>query len=554
MKIACIGTYPPRVCGIATFTYNLRQSIVEYFNAPSSIFIVAINDNGQTYDYPEEVKFVINQQEQPDYLEAAEFINKSGADVCILEHEFGIFGGDSGIFILSLINNLKIPLIVTFHSVLKTPSFAQKAIIKSIGEHADRIIVMSHKAVDFLSKIYSIPIIKLKIIEHGVPVYKFDQAACKKKLNLENKIVLLTFGLLSNNKGIETVINALPDVVSKHPNVLYIVLGKTHPNVLRHSNEDYRNSLIKLAENHNLKDHILFRNEFVDEKLLFEYLYATDIYITPYLDEAQITSGTLAYAVGTGAAVVSTPYWHAAEILDHERGKLFDFNDYKELSSILNTLISNPRELQKFRNNAAEYGKKTSWPLMGREYIKVCVELSKLKRRASPSEPYYDMTGVPYFNLKHIQVLTDDTGIIQHSKFGVPNLKEGYCLDDNARALLMALMAYQFRKDEMALRLVPTYLKFVNYMQKDDGSFNNFLNFRRELYREDNSEDCFGRTIWSLGYLVRFAPKDAYLQAGKEFLVKATPHIDKLKTMRGIANSLIGISHYLKKFPNDEGL
>lgn len=552
MKIICIGTYPPRKCGIATFTYNLINSITNNTNKSASVNIVAINDLGQDYSYPKEVKYTIAQNEQSSYINAASFINNSNADICILEHEFGIFGGDSGIYILSLIKRLRIPFIVTFHSVLKNPSFTQKAIINEICKRANKVIVMSHKATNFLSQIYGLPNEKLKIIEHGVPEFTYNHQECKNKFNIGEKTLLMTFGLLSKNKGIETVIKALPEIIKTHPNIHYLILGKTHPNILKYFGEEYRNYLQKLIKSLNLNDFVSFHNSFVDEDLLCQYLRATDIYITPYLDEAQITSGTLAYAVGAGAAVISTPYWHAEELLANNRGRLFDFNDYLQLASIVNDLMDNPKGMERLRSNASAYGKKTTWKLIGQEYINVCQEIITSSPRTITQPSFFDPKTIPAFSLDHIQTITDQTGILQHALYGIPNFKEGYCLDDNARALLMSLMAYKFQGSKQALSLIPIYLSYVAYMQKGDGAFYNFLTYKREFDSAPTSEDCFGRTMWALGYLIRFAPKDAYLYAGKDIFSKALPHVKGLRSLRGNANTTIGLCYYLKMFPNDE--
>jgi len=317
-----MGTYPPRECGIATFTNNLFNAMLGYNKSKKfrhEGFVVALNDNELIYKYPEEVKLTIRQDDQEDYFKAVKYINLSGADVCILHHEFGIFGGQSGIYILPLLHRLEIPLIVTLHTILKTPSYNEKAVLKEICKMAQKIVVMSHKAIEFLTTIYDVPEEKISLFEHGVPDIHFNPEKSKKEFKLENKKVLLTFGFIGRSKGIETVIKALPEMVKKYPEIIYIVLGKTHPNVLRHSGEEYRIFLMRLVKNLHLENHIIFLNEFIDEQDLFKYLYACDIYITPYQNEAQITSGTLSYAVGVGAVVLSTPYWHAAELL--ARGK-----------------------------------------------------------------------------------------------------------------------------------------------------------------------------------------------------------------------------------------
>jgi glycosyltransferase involved in cell wall biosynthesis len=558
MKLAYIGTYPPRECGIGTFTMNLYNSMVmnnKTTNSSIEGFVIALNDHEQTYDYPEEVKLTIRQEHQRDYLSAVRFINISGADLCILEHEFGIFGGQNGVYILPLLHRLEIPLIVTLHTIIKTPSYNEKAILVEICKMASKIVVMSHKAIEFLTTIYRVDKRKIEYIEHGVPDIQFNKSQSKKEFHLENKKVLLTFGFISRNKGIETVIKALPKVVEKHPEVLYMILGKTHPNVLRYSGEEYRIYLQHLVKSLNLSQHVFFLNEFINQKELFKYLSASDIYVTPYLNEAQITSGTLSYAIGAGSAVVSTPYWHATELLTDGRGKLFNFNDSVELSNIIIELLDNPDVLKILRKKAYDYGKTIKWDKTGEKYITVAKKILADKPEVfAKKETILDPLILPPFSLVHIKRLTDDTGIIQHAKFGIPNLKEGYCLDDNARALLMVLMAYRQKKDNLALELSPIYLSYIHYMQNKDGTFRNFLSFNRNFLDKVGSEDSYGRTIWALGYLLANAPNDAYYQTGRLIFLNASPNFEKLLSIRGIANSMVGISYYLRRHPNDDSM
>ena len=558
MKLAYIGTYPPRECGIGTFTMNLYRSMViknGIFKNSIEGFIVAMNDHDQTYEYPQEVKIIIRQDHQRDYLSAVKFINLSGADLCILEHEFGIFGGQDGVYILPLLHRLEIPLIVTLHTIIKAPSYNEKAILVEICRMANKIVVMSHKAIEFLTSIYNIEKEKIVFIDHGVPDIQFSQVQSKEEFHLENKKVLLTFGFIGRNKGIETVIKALPKIIYKYPDVLYMVLGKTHPNILRYSGEEYRNYLQHLVKSLYLNNHVFFLNEYINQKELFKYLSAADIYITPYTNEAQITSGTLSYAIGVGSAVVSTPYWHAVELLEDGRGKLFNFNDSDGLSGILMELLDNPDELKSLRKKAYDYGRKITWPKTGEKYITVAKKILEDKPKVNvKKEIFLDPLILPPFSLVHIKRLTDDTGIIQHANFGIPNLKEGYCLDDNARSLLMVLMAYRQKRDILALDLSPIYLSYINYMQNKDGTFRNFLSFSRNFLDEVGSEDSFGRTIWALGYLCGNAPNDAYYQNGRSIFFNASPNFEKLQSARGIANTLVGISYYLMINPSDDSM
>lgn len=555
MKIAYLSTYPPRECGIATFNHNLYQAIaLDASQASSESYMVAINDQDskETYDYPPEVRYVIRQNQQEDYEQAAAFINNSGAQACVLQHEYGIYGGEAGHYLLNLVHSLTIPLVSILHTILKEPSYMQLSVIREIARESAKVVVMSRRAVGFLKSIYSIKAEKIQLIEHGVP--ELGQAIWQEAsadLLFDGKRSLLTFGLISRNKGLETVIKALPAILAQHPDIHYYIIGKTHPGVMRKSGEEYRIYLEDLARQLGVSDQVRFINAFLTEEELFQYLSSCTLYVTPYLDEAQITSGTLSYAVGAGAAVLSTPYWHAQELLSQGRGELFGFRDSQELAAKAIRLLGHEDQRRKLKEKAFQYGLLLRWPCIGRKYLEVlheAIEHPSLQYRDLLLEPFE----APRFNLAHVQRLTDDTGIVQHARFGIPNLKEGYCLDDNARALLMAAMACHLHKSTVALGLVPTYLSYIQYLQRADGKFRNFLSFSREYLDEEGSEDSFGRTIWALGYLIHFAPNNSYREFAQEILFHTIPHFSSLTHLRGVANTLIGVGHYLHLHPQDE--
>ncbi len=559
MKIAYISTHPPRKCGLATFNQNLVQAVWSNVNNNNNLndyFVVAMHDgdDAQEDDYPEEVKYIIRQEEQQDYINAAQFINNSDADICLLEHEFGIFGGQSGIYILPLIHRINKPLVCIMHTVLQSPSYIQKVIVKEIATHAAKIVVMTKRAVDFLTNIYDIPSDKISIIEHGVPDFELPVANPFQHLpTFRNKKILLTFGLLSKNKGLETVIRALPAIVKKYPDVIYVILGKTHPAVFKASGESYRNSIRLLATQLKVDKHLMFINNFVGEDELISYLAATDVYITPYLNEAQITSGTLSYAVGAGCAVVSTPYWHAEELLAEGKGVLFNFKDTEGLANIIVDLLENEEKMKGIKDKAFNYGLKLRWPKIGGEFLQVFEEaISNWSDTKEESEVLINLELMPTFSIEHAARMTDDTGIVQHAKYGIPNLKEGYCLDDNARALIMALMTYQQYKSTEALRVLPVYLSYIHYMLREDGNFHNFLSFNREYLDDVGSEDSYGRTIWALGFLIYSAPNNSYKEFAEELFFKSIQHCRSLQHLRGSANAIIGISYFLKLHPDNE--
>jgi len=555
MKLTYISTYPPRECGLATFNRSLINAInLNFGDKQPQTTVVAINaDSSDELVYPPEVKMVIRQQVIEDYTEVAERINASNCDACILQHEFGIYGGNDGIYVLSLIRQLAKPLIAILHTVLERPSYQQKIILQSIARKSDKIVVMGKTAIKLLINIYGVPRKKISYIEHGAPNLEAPVInPVKRDILFRDRKTLLTFGLISRNKGLETVIQALPKIVERHPDVLYVVLGATHPGIVKKSGEEYREYLIALAEKLGVSKNIAFVNRFVSEEDLINYLSAADIYVSPYLHEAQITSGTLAYAVGAGSAIVATPYWHAKEILDNGRGRLFDFKDESALANIVIELLDDEEKLLVIKNKAYQYGLGLRWPAIGKNYIDVIREVidnpdqgERLLSRITDPEL------MPEFSLDYVQFLTNDIGIIQHAKYGIPNWKEGYCIDDNSRALLMALMAHQLGYDE-ALELMPAYLSFILYMQTEDGNFRNFLDYKHEYLDKKGSEDAFGRTIWALGYLVRFAHNNSGSRFGEDLFRKALPNFKNLSHLRGISNTIIGLTYYLKEHPSDK--
>ena len=559
MKIAFLTSHLPRECGIATFNSNLTQAIKSNLRTKriaEDDFVVAINDpdDPRQYRYGPEVQFVIRQETSEDYLKAAQYINNSHADICILQHEFGLYGGQSGIYILPLLHQLQIPVVSVLHTVLKEPSYMQRIITREIANESAKLVVINNKAIEFLHSAYGISGDKVVLIEHGVPDLDPEAPNPIKDLShFRNKRVLLTFGLINRNKGLETVVRALPEIISKHPDVIYMVLGNTHPGILKVSGEEYRDFLKLLAANLGVEMHLVFVNQFVSEQELINYLNAAEIYVSPYLNEAQISSGSLSYAIGAGAAVISTPYWHAQELLDQNRGKIFDFKDVKGLAKTVNFLLENPRELSEIKKNAYQYGKRLRWPRIGNEYEYLLNEVANMPPAGKKSiKQAINGEMMPKFSLAHAVRLTDGTGIVQHAKYGIPNLKEGYCLDDNSRALIMAIMAYGQKKNPDAYGLLPIYLSFIHFMQRDDGNFRNFLSFSRQYMDKTGSEDSFGRTMWALGYLIRYAPNNSYREFAVELFFNSVKHFNNLKHIRGCANTLIGVAYFLKTYPLHE--
>lgn len=554
MKVICIGNYPPRQCGIATFTENLIKSILNAASLQSfelDFEIIAMNDGGQNYEYPSMVQKSIQDKDKGAYIETAEYINQSNADICLLQHEYGIFGGESGLLILALLRKIKIPIISTLHTVLQNPSFHQKEVLKKIAQYSTKIVVMNSLAINFLEEVFEVPREKIVQIQHGVP----DFEALESKLipipeKWKNRIILLTFGLIGRSKGIETVIRALPEIVNQNSEVLYVVLGKTHPSIVRYAGEEYREFLESLVKHLGLENHVLFMNQYVTELELMSYLKTADIYVTPYLNKAQITSGTLSYAIGGGCAVISTPYWHAEELLADGRGKLFKFENINELSTIIRELLNNKTELKSLQEKAFEYGKTMSWPIIGKQYLSLFVKVAANKNTSNSHKPnafQYDD-----FKISHLQCLTDSIGILQHARTSVPYFKTGYCLDDNTRALILCLMLWDKSKDPKLIKLMHVYLSYIIFMKQKDGSFKNYLTFDRKAISDDSSDDAFGRAFWAMGTLVRFAPTDALFQIGIDLFNQSITQLDNLSYARGFANGIFGLYHYIKKFPDQE--
>lgn len=557
MKIAVLGNALPRRCGIATFTDNLTQSILHAIGEKGradELFLIAMTDPGQVYDYPESVKFSIRQQERSDYLEAARLINESGADLCVIQHEFGIYGGESGLFLLALMRELKIPMVATLHTVLQTPSYHERNIIRIMGELCQRMIVMSKLAVNFLTTIYQVPLQKIAIIHHGVPDFSQVSGPSEIAARYKGRKLMSTFGFLGRSKGIEVVINALPEVVAEHPEALYIVLGQTHPNVKRHSGEEYRNYLKDLAARLGVADHVVFEDGFMPEDELKRFLRKVDIYITPYLNECQITSGTLSYALGAGACIVSTPFWHACELLGEGRGTLFPFSDSEALAYELNKLLNSPDRIEQVKERAFTYGTQMYWNTIGLNYLHLFERVLQQPQYVPSRLRLNKLNDLPKFSLAHLKRLTDDTGIIEHANYSVPDLREGYCLDDNARALLLLLMARESGLDNSNYPLADVYLRYIRFMQQPNGWFNNDMSYDRRLLDESGSPDSFGRTIWAMGMLIRMAPNESHFQFAKDVFFRALPHFENLRSIRAISGVILGLTQFLKRYPDNENI
>ncbi len=558
MKISLIGNFLPRQCGIATFTTDLFFAL-EGENPEGECVAVVMNDTPEGYRYPPQVRFEVNQRILGDYLLAAEFLNMSGVDVACLQHEFGIFGGEYGVYILDLLENLRMPVVSTLHTVLRAPNPWQMAVMKRLAQLSDRLVVMSRKAVEILVDVYGVNERKIAMIHHGIPDVPFvDPNFYKDQYGVEGRKVILTFGLLSPGKGVETMIEALPHIVDSHPDAVYIVLGATHPHVKREQGETYRFSLLRRARDLGVGDHLIFHNRFVELNELCEFLGAADVYVTPYLQQEQITSGTLAYALGSGKATVSTPYWYAQEMLAEGRGRLVPFKDHLALAREVNDLLSHEVERHAMRKRAYTFCREMVWKEVARRYIEVFTEVRK-ERERSPRPVYHARTvdsslyEIPQPRLDHIVRLTDDVGILQHAKFIVPDRFHGYCTDDNARALIAMLSAQEMIADTtQTYELACRYLAFILHaFNEEGGRFRNFMGYDRRWREEEGSEDSHGRAVWALGEAVCLAPSEDMRAVARSLFERALAVVPAFTSPRAWSFSLVGMNAYLRRFTGD---
>jgi glycosyltransferase involved in cell wall biosynthesis len=557
-KVAFLGDYLPRKCGIATFTTDLCRAVTAEFPAFQCL-VVPVNDIAGGYEYPAEVRFEIAEQDLTSYLRAADFLNITDVDVVCVEHEFGIFGGPAGGHVLALLRELQMPIVTTLHTVLREPNTEQRRVMRDLIRLSTRLVVMSERGREFLCDVYQAPAAKVDLIPHGIPDMPFaDPNYFKDEFGVAGKQVLLTFGLLSPNKGIEFALRALPDIIREFPNVVYIVLGQTHPNLLRDEGEAYRLSLERLAKDLGVQKNVVFFNRFVELEELMRFIGAADIYLTPYLTESQITSGTLAYAFGAGNAVVSTPYWHAAELLTAERGKLVPFRDGRAIAAAVVELLRDEPSRHSMRKNAYKLGRDMIWSHVAELYAKSFEQArqdhSFVGRKSSPIKTLDEQPGqLPELKLDHLFRMSDSTGIFQHASFTVPNFSEGYCTDDNARALVLTLMLRKLGHGSRQLGAqAATYAAFLNHaFDRRTNRFRNFMSFDRHWLEDVGSEDCQGHALWALGKCVSQTTQGSFQALAAQLFEQALPVAAEFTSPRAWAFTLIGIDEYLRRFGGD---
>ncbi|MGC2108178.1 MAG: glycosyltransferase family 4 protein [Candidatus Korobacteraceae bacterium] len=558
-RIAIIGNYLPRQCGIATFTTDLCDAISNEYGT-DRLFALPVNDPESEYDYPERVRFELTEDELPSYERAAEFLNFTNVDLVCVQHEYGIFGGAAGSHILEALRNLRMPVVTTLHTVLREPNPDQHRVMVEIADLSDRLIVMSQHSSEFLQEVFQVPAAKIDVIPHGVPNLAFvDPNFYKDRFAVGGKSVLLTFGLLSPNKGVETVIRAMPRILSHNNNVMYIVAGATHPHIRKREGDKYRESLQLLARDLGVEKNVVFHNRFVSPEEMMEFIGSADIYITPYKNEAQVVSGTLAYALGAGKAVISTPYWHAIELLDQHRGVLVPFNDQNAIAEQTIQLLENEAERHAMRKRAYLYSRNMVWKSVAQEYMR-SFQRARAERMWNPRlvSPLASGTShvdsLPPLKLNHLTRMTDDTGMLQHAVFAIPNRHEGYATDDNARALIVAILVEQIgaNGEPEAKALASRYLAFLWLaFNTANGRFRNFLSYERQWQEPQGSEDSHGRALWSLGIAINQTVDEGLRGLAGRLFELAVPAALDFSSPRAWAFSLFGIQEYLDRFPGD---
>ena len=557
MKIAVLGNHEPRQCGIATFTTHLVDALAAEVPELGSL-VVAMNDAGRRHPYPPRVRFEIAEGDLASYRRAADFLNVEPIDVLSVQHEYGIFGGKAGAHVLALLRELRMPIVTTLHTILPEPNPHQRTVLEQLAAISERVVVMSERGRAMLREVYDVPASKIDFIPHGIPTVPV-RSRSKSRLGIEGQSLLLTFGLLSPDKGIEHVIDALPAILARHPQTIYMILGATHPHVKEENGESYRIALEARARRLGVDANVIFHDRFVGENELGELLSAADIYITPYLKPEQITSGTLAYAVGAGKAVISTPYSYASEILADDRGILVPWRDAGAIATAVTTLLGDDAVRAGYSERAAAFGREMVWSRVASRYAETFALAAK--DHADKARTMFHAktfarrpAELPETTLVHLRALTDDTGILQHACFTVPRYDDGYCLDDNARALrLVALLEEQGHDDPATLRRLGTrYLAFVNHAF-DPGlrRFRNFMSYARTFLETVGSEDSHGRALWALGSVIGRSPNPGRKSLARDLFHAALPSSPAFTSPRAWAFTLLGIDEYLLAFQGE---
>ncbi|PWN67687.1 glycosyltransferase [Chryseobacterium oncorhynchi] len=538
-EIVFISTFPPKVCGIATYCQDLITSLQLKFKESFKIIICPMETEDENYQYTEKIEYSLNTSDAISYLELADKINKNdNIQLVMLQHEFGFFNETKNGLSLFL-QNLKKDIITTFHTVLPKPNQELKEKVKEISRLSRSIIVMTGISSDILSNDYDIPSDKITVIPHGTHLLPFiDKVSLKTKYGFKDKKVLSTFGLLGSGKNIETTLEALPEIISQNPDVMFLIIGKTHPTIIKNEGEKYRDYLQKTIKRLHLEMHTCFINQYLPLDELLDYLQLTNVYLFTSKDRNQAVSGTFSYAISCGCPIVSTPIPHAIEVLKEDTGIIIDFEAPEQLATAVNSLLKNENVQEKLRSKSLEKMAPTAWENSSILHALLFQQHSKNKIKLNYT--------LPIINLSHIKNMTTDFGMIQFSKINKPDINSGYTLDDNARAMIVVCRNYELSRDESDLELISTYLNAIKFCQQADGNFLNYVDqhkkFAQQNY-ETNLEDSNGRAIWSLGYLLSLKEilPQQFSDEAEEIIQKSLPSLEKIHSTRAMAFIIKGL-------------
>jgi glycosyltransferase involved in cell wall biosynthesis len=549
-RVAFVGNYLPRRCGIATFTHDLHRA-VSTGRPDLETCVVAMTDSDRAYDYPSAVRFEIHDETIGDYVKAAEFLNNAGFDVVSLQHEYGIFGGEAGGNVLELLSRLEMPIVTTLHTILAKPTRTQRDVMRQIIDSSTKIAVMAEKGRELLLSVHDVAPGKIEVIPHGIPDFPFlEPHHAKAKFGFTESMIILTFGLLSPNKGIESMLDAMPEIIKSCPNAHYVILGATHPNLVRQQGEAYRESLMARVQSLGIESHVVFFNQFVDQATLLDFISMCDVYTTPYLNEAQMTSGTLAYSFGLGKAVVSTPYWHARELLSDGCGVLVPFGDAKALSIEVAGLLTNDVRRHSVRKRAYAASRSMTWVQTAKRYL-TAFETESGNAQSGILLPADAIVSgrnahvIPDIRIGHFLSLCDSTGILQHAVHSVPDRSHGYCTDDNARALLFSGSLANFGEEQLSKSTVASFAAFIQHAwNPNTRRFRNFMSYDRRWLEDQGSEDSHGRTLWALGECARKDIDPSRRKWAEALFKGALPVVEEFSSPRAWAFSLLGLDAY----------